>query len=175
MPGGTPNFQTATQAMIENAAQERWDSDDLNDGQTLDSGRFVEAFSVQADRSTKYGPGLGYNNRNYATGWADLDLQGDNTNGNGTAVKGTMRWEYYSDSDKESLEFTSDTFRIETFRAYVSESLTDKGVMNALAPAVNEDGYLVLAVKVKSAYDGDSIDAAASTVDQGIPYSKYKV
>lgn len=176
MPGGTPNFGKAKRAYIEAAAPQSFDVDDLNDGQILDSNRFVEVAALQSDRSTKYAPGYGFRNRQYAEGWADLDMK--STPDGGTTINdpaGNFRWEYYSDSDKEALEYTSGTFKASGLRSAVTADLTNKPVVSQKAPAVNEDGFLVLAFKAKQTYDGETINAANSAVDQGIPYAKLKL
>lgn len=177
MPGGVPNFTKANDTEIDIAAQERWATNDLEDGQVVSQERFVTAFEIQSDRSTKYAPGYGYKNVQYAEGFADLDMQvADDTAGTNAAdATGTFRWEYYSDSDKESLEFASGTFRASNLRAAVAESFRDKIVMNQLSPIVNEDGYLVLAYKGAAAEDGQVLYQGGTSEDQGIPYAKFKL
>jgi hypothetical protein len=170
------NFRRANAQERAVAQSEVVTSQDLEDGQTLSSDVFRGVFEIVPTRTTKYAPGYGSGNRQASeVGWFDLDLQGDNTSGNGSDLRGKARWVKYRSEEKESIMRVSSTYSLQTLRNSVAADLTDKKTLGQLAPFANTDRPLELQVRVNSPYDGDSVDAGASNVDEGVPYARIEV
>jgi hypothetical protein len=165
------NFGPANQAERAAANRERWDTDDLEESTVL-ANQFVSVLSVQSDRTTVFAPGSGVQSSDRGMGYADLDLQVLDDTDTAVGAKGKFRWEMYRDSSREDLQYVSTTFRAENLRSSVAADRTEKEILEQLAPAAPQDGYLVLAFKPKASQDGYTVSASDSAVDLGIPYSR---
>ena len=162
------NTARANPREVAAANGERFKSGDVEEN-TVTDGVYTPVFEVQADRTTVYMAGIGFDSRQRGrVGWADLDLQ----NGGAAAVDGTLRWEIYRDSSKEDLVAKSGTYRTEDLRSAVGAARTEKVVMPQEAPAAPEDAYLVLAIDPDSGSDGNTLNQANSDTDLGIPYAR---
>lgn len=170
------NYRSANQQEIAAAQEEVVTSNDLNDGQTLSDDVFRTVFSVLSTRTTKYAPGYAYGTRDAAeTGWFDIDFQGDNNSGNGTDLRGKARWVKYRSDNRESVMRVSSTYSLQTLRNSVAADLTDKKTLGQLGPFAATDRPVDFQVRVNSEFDGDSLDASATTVDEGIPYARIEL
>jgi len=162
------NTARANPREVSAANSERFKSGDVEEN-TITDGVYTPVFEVQADRTTVYMAGIGFDSRQRGrVGWADLDLQ----NGGAAAVDGTLRWEIYRDSSKEDLVAKSGTFRTEDLRSAVGAPRTEKDVMPQEAPAAPQDGYLVLAINPDSGSSGNTLSQSNSDTDLGIPYAR---
>lgn len=150
--------------------EQRFTADDLKDGKTLDSDRYVTLFEVQGDTTTAYGPGNGPRNADHASGWSDFDLQ----DVNGNAIEGKYRWEVYKDSSKEDLVATSSTFTDGDLRSAVNSARKDKRNIPGEQPVAGNDSYLVFAFRASASSDGAEVSAQNSDYDLGVAYSEYK-
>lgn len=170
------NYRSANNPEVAAAQEEVVTSNDLNDGQTLSDDVFRTVFSVLSTRTTKYAPGYASGNRNASeVGWFDIDLQGDNTSGNGSDIRGKARWVKYRSDNRESVMRVSSVYSLQTLRNSVAADLTDKKTLGQLGPFAATDRPVDFQVRVNSPFDGDSLDADASTVDEGIPYARLEV
>lgn len=170
------NFRPANRQERAAAQEEVVTSNDLEDGQTLSSDVFRGIFEIVPTRTTKFAPGYGSGNRDASeVGWFDLDLQGDAAAGNGTAVRGKARWVKYRSEEKESIMRVSSTYTLQTLRNSVAADLTDKKTLGQLGPFAATDRPVEFQVRVNDPFDGDSVDASASSVDEGIPYARIEV
>jgi hypothetical protein len=162
------NTAPANGREVRAANGERFKSGQIEEN-TVTDGVFTPVFEVQADRTTVYMVGFGFDSRQRGrVGWADLDLQ----NGGGSPVDGSLRWEVYRDSSKEDLVAKSGTFRTEDLRSAVGADRTEKDVMPQEAPAAPQDGYLVLAIDPDSGSSGNTLNQANSATDLGIPFAR---
>lgn len=170
------NFRAAKRDERMAAQGEVVTSSDLEDGQTLSSDVYRTVFSILPTRTTKYAPGYASGNREAAeVGWFDLDLQGDNASTAGSDLRGKARWVKWRSEERESIMRVSSTYSLQTLRNSVAADLTDKKTLGQLGPFAGTDRPVDFQVRVDSAYDGDSVDAAASAVDEGIPYARIEV
>lgn len=138
---------------------------------TLSSGdNYYAIWTSEGTRTTAYAGGFGPQNRDYARGWSDLDLQntvpGD--------IEGKARWVVYTDSQMDDPIAFSDTWNLSDLRASVSSGRTEKEVMPGLVPFAGQDRVLALEVSPASSSVGDTVSAADSTADLGIPYSQLR-
>jgi hypothetical protein len=162
------NTVPANPREVSAANGERFKASDIEEN-TVTDGVYTPVFEVQADRTTVYMAGVGFDSRQRGrVGWADLDLQ----NGGAAAVDGTLRWEIYRDSSKEDLVAKSGTFRTEDLRSAVAAARTEKDVIPQQAPAAPQDGYLVLAIDPDSGSSGNTLSQSNSDTDLGIPYAR---
>ena len=154
--------------------REQFTAGDLEDGKAVDSDRYVTVAQVQGNSSTAYGAGIGPKNRNSGEGWSDLDLQLLDDSGAAAAAEGKLRWEVYSDPEKEDLVAYSRTFSAGDLRSAVAADRTDKVLTPAQQPIAGQDSYLVLAFKANDSQDGYTVSAGDSDHDVGMAYSRYK-
>lgn len=137
---------------------------------TLDKDRWVPIWEQQSTKSLKYFPGYGVGDRRGQAGYSDLDLT---ATGNGTGTAGDninceLRWEVYNDANQDDPAAFGPYFTSGDLRAAVSEDRTNKTLTPMQRIGAPEDGYLVLAAKVKDSQDG--VETQAS-VDTGMAYT----
>lgn len=164
----------STRPINANGNEQRFRVEDMNDGKTLDSDRFVTLFEEQGDTNTAYGLGHGPSNRDYAKGWSDYDLQVDDGTGTIEPAQGKYRWEIYRDAAKEELVAKSATFSAGDLRSAVAADRTQKRNIPAEQPLAGNDSFVVLAFRAAPAQDGYTVSAADSNDDLGIAYTEYK-
>lgn len=163
------NFSPAPATLIRRANGKRIRPENLEGGTDLPANakRYEPIFTIESQNTVVYAPGNGPNDRQHGTGWSDLDLRDSNDN----PIQGDARWTLYTDDSLKDPMFYSDDIPLSDLRAAVDAGRTDKKLLNALAPAGDEDRVLAFEVSPTEQHTGDTVDEGNSVAELGVAYS----
>lgn len=166
-------FNRANGAQIRSAQKKVMRSDGSNmEENTFRQGEWTPIFGISGTNTKRYAPGYGFRNRDDAEGFADFDIVDSGTNN----VTGDGRWVLYESTDRDVPLVIGEEVNLASLRNSKSASLTDKLIHPGKVPRTAQDRELVFEVKVdNSTNDGNTYSKSNSSIDEGLPYSQYRV